>query len=152
VGTTREHDIGIAASNNFGGLANRLAGGRARRQAIEIGPLRVKKSGQMPGGHVRLLLHLELGIEIFQPRLGEAFEIDATVLPRFADKLHEELKILLSFAGAEIDAKAGGIEPRAENAGAAHGLSGSGDGKSNVVAAGRITRGVVDISRDVEVL
>src|SRR5262245_7293942 len=112
----------------------------------------IEEGSQVPGGHIRLLLHFELGVEILQAGLRKAFEIDATVLPRFADELHEELKILLPLAGAEIDAKARRIEARAQNARAIHGLFSGGDRESNVVATGSIARGVVDILRKVEIL
>ena len=64
-----EHDVGIAAANDFGRFADRLAAGGAGRQAIEVRPLGVEHGGQMARRHVRLLLQFAERVERFDAGL-----------------------------------------------------------------------------------
>ncbi|MFO0929086.1 MAG: hypothetical protein U0736_19035 [Gemmataceae bacterium] len=58
-----EHDLGLALANHVDRLANRLAGGRTRRQAVGVRPFQAEVSGQVGGGGVQLLLGLAFRVE-----------------------------------------------------------------------------------------
>ena len=51
-----EHHVGVAAADDLGRFADRLAAGGAGGQAVDVGALGVEHAGQVAGRHVRLLL------------------------------------------------------------------------------------------------
>ena len=71
-----EHHVGVAAADDLGRLADRLAAGGAGRQAVDVRPLGVEHAGQVAGRHVRLLFQLADGMEQFQARCGELGHVE----------------------------------------------------------------------------
>jgi len=72
VASTSDHHIGVSGTDQLGRLADGLARGRARRQAIAVGTLGVKQSRHVRRGHVGLLLHLLARIHQLDPLLDES--------------------------------------------------------------------------------
>ena len=77
VGAAGNHAIGIPAADDFGGFADRLAAGRASRQAVQVRPLGVEHAGEMAGRHVRFLFQFGHRVERFPARLGEARQVQS---------------------------------------------------------------------------
>ena len=64
VSTPGEHRLGIAATDDLGGLTDGLARSRTGSQTVEVWPLSVEQIRQMARGHVRLLFQLGLRVEL----------------------------------------------------------------------------------------
>ena len=129
-----EHHVGVAAADDLGRLADRLAGGGAGGQAVQVGALGVEQAGQVAGRHVRLLLELLLRVEPFEAALGELFQIQFAVAAGLRDHVHEDREVLLPFAGPQVDAELRRIERRVEHAGILDRLHGGGHGELDVAA------------------
>ena len=67
-----EHHVGVAAANDLGRFADRLAAGGAGGQAVGVRALGVEHAGQVAGRHVRFLFQFGHRVERFQAGLGEA--------------------------------------------------------------------------------
>ena len=76
VGAAGEHDVGLAAADDFDRLADRLAAGGAGGQAVDVRPLGAEQSGQVAGRHVGLLLHLGDGMERFDALADEPGHVE----------------------------------------------------------------------------
>ena len=63
-----DHHIGIAAAEDFGGLADGLRAGGAGGQAVERRAAGAGEQGQMRQRHVRLLLELAGDVHAFERR------------------------------------------------------------------------------------
>ena len=156
VGAAGEHDVGLAAADDFGRLADGLAAGGAGGEAVEVRAFGAEVRGDVGDRHVRLLFELELRIEPLEAFLNERGQVELAVLEGGDHHVAEVVEVLLAFAGAEVDAEAVGID-RAEDAGVIDGLPGGADGEPRVAAAlfphGRVfadvgQRPVADLGRD----
>ena len=134
VGAAGEHDVGLAAADDFGRLADGLAAGGAGGEAVEVRAFGAEMRGHVGGRHVRFLLELELRVEPLEAFLDERGQVELAVLERGDHHVAEVVKILLAFAGAEVHAEAIGVD-RAEHARVVHGLLGGADGELRVPAA-----------------
>jgi hypothetical protein len=110
VGAAGEHDIRFAATDDFRGFTNCLAGGGAGCEAIEIWSLSVEQGREVGGGHVGFEFELEPRIHAVNEALSEVPEIDTAASGCFGDERHELQEVLLSFAGTEIDTEPSGAE------------------------------------------
>ena len=134
VGAAGEHDVGFAAADDFGGLADGLAAGGAGGEAVEVRAFGAEVRGHVGDGHVRFLFELELRVEPLEAFLNERGQVEFAVLEGGDHHVAEVVEILLAFAGAEVDAEAIGVD-RAENAGVVHGLASGADRELRVAAA-----------------
>ena len=98
-----EHHVGLAAADDLGSLADRLARSRAGCEAVEVGTLRVEQSGEVAGGHVRLLLHLRERMERLQPLLRELRHVEHVSRDRRIHHAGEGVEVLLTLTAAEVD-------------------------------------------------
>ena len=120
---------------------------------FRFGPsLRVEQAGQVSGRHVRFLLHLELGIELFQPAAREFGDVEGAVLLRFGDEFHEQEEVLLPLARSQVNAEPGRIECVVVQTGVVDRLHRCADCKSNVQARVLKPVEVVGVVGEVEVL
>ena len=67
---TADHDVGIAAAEDFGGLADGLGAGSAGGEAIERGPARSREQGEMRERHIGLLLELAHDVHALERHVG----------------------------------------------------------------------------------
>ena len=126
MGAAGEHDVGFAAADDFGGLADGLAAGGAGGEAVEVRAFGAEMRGDVGDRHVRFLFELELRVEALEAFLDERGQVELAVLEGGDHHVAEVVEILLAFAGAEIDAEAIGVDG-AEDAGVVHGLPGGAD-------------------------
>ena len=130
-----EHDVGLVAADDLDRLADRLAAGRARREAIDVRPLGVEEAGEVGGHHVRLLLDFGHRVEHFQALLGEAGQVEGVSAGQGGDHhLREVEEVLLSFAAAGVDAEPARVEAAQLDAGVGHRLFRRADGEMGVPA------------------
>ena len=71
-----DHDIGVAAAEDFGGLADGLGAGGAGGEAIECRAAGAGEQGQMRQGHVRLLLQFADGVHPLECDFGPFHGVD----------------------------------------------------------------------------
>ncbi len=86
-------------------LPDGLAGRGARREAVEVGSLRVEHRREVAGGHVRLLLHLGERVQRLEAEFRELRHVERVALDRRHHHPREGGEVLLPFAAAEIDAE-----------------------------------------------
>ena len=123
VGAAGEHDVGVAAADDLGRLADGLAAGGAGGEAVEVRAFGAEVRGDVGDRHVRFLLELELRVEALEAFLDERGQVEFAVLEGGDHHVAEVVEVLLAFAGAEVDAEAVGVDG-AEDARIVHGLAG----------------------------
>ena len=106
----------VAAADHLRGFADRLAAGGAGGQAVRIRALSIEHPCQIAGRHVRFLFQFGGRIERFQPDLDELVNVQAILIQPAGDHLGKGEEILISFAAAQIDAEARGVEVALEDA------------------------------------
>ncbi len=116
VGAAGEHDVGLAAADDFGRFADGLAAGGTGGEAVEVRAFGAEVRGDVRDRHVRFLFELELRVESLEAFLDERGQIELAVFERGDHHVAEVVEILLAFAGAEVDAEAIGVDG-AEDAG-----------------------------------
>ena len=110
VGAAGEHDVGFAAADDLGRLADGLAAGGAGGEAVEVRAFGAEMRGHVGGRHVRFLLELELRVEPLEAFLDERGQVELAVLEGGDHHVAEVVEVLLAFAGAEVDAEAIGVD------------------------------------------
>ena len=110
VGAAGEHDVGVAAADDLGRLADRLRAGGAGGQAIGVRASRSEDHGEVRGGCAGLLLGLVDRMEFLDTLAGESRGVDLAVTRRGVDELDEPREVLLPLARAEVDAEPGSVE------------------------------------------
>ena len=130
-----EHHVGLAAADQFGGLADRLARGSAGREAVDVRALGVEHAGEMAGGHIGLLLDLGKRVQSLQAKLGEAGDVERLPVDGLHHHGREGVEILLAFAAAEVNPEPGGIVEAVGETGIGHRPHGSAGSKLGVAAA-----------------
>ena len=88
----------LAAADDLGRFADRLAAGGTRGQAIEIRTLSVVHAGDVAGGHVRFLFQLEQRIERVETDAGELRHVETVFGQRGGHHLRKCEEILAPFA------------------------------------------------------
>ena len=150
VGAAGEHHVGLAAANDLGRLADRLAGGGAGGEAVEVGTLRVEESGQVPGRHVGLLLDLCLRVQRLEPEFRELRHVEGVTLDGGQHHPGEGVEILLPLAAAQVDAQPRRVGRQAlPQAGVGHRLQRRSRRKPRVSAAERPGRRILSLVGDV---
>jgi hypothetical protein len=137
VSAAGKHHLGIAAADDFGRFADRLAGSGTSGEAVQVRALGVEQAGEVASRHVRFLFEFDLRVEPFEPALGELFEIEFAVLPGLGDHVHEDGEVLLAFTGAQIHAEQSRIKRRIEHTRVSDGLHGGAHSELHV-AAGQV--------------
>ena len=147
-----DHGHGVAAADDFRRFADGLAARRARRQAVDVGPLGVEHAADVAGRHVGLLFQFRHRIERFQPHPGELPHVQTIAGQGGRHHAGERLEVLVSFPAAQVHAQIGRREPAVQNARRIDRLPGSTGRKTGMPAAVLPEFGIVNVPGHVEVL
>ncbi len=108
----REHQVGVAMSHQGNCFANSLSTCGTGGEAVEIWPFQSEMCGEVAGGGVQLLLGFLFGMKCFHAAAAEGCHVEAARfrLIRLRDERHQIMKILNTFAAAEVYAEARAID------------------------------------------
>ncbi len=137
VSAAADHDVGIAAAEDFGGFADGLRAGGAGGEAIHRGAASAGEECQMGQRHVRLLLELADDVHAFEGDLGPFHGVDggSVGFPGGEGGACVCVEIERAFAAAEVDSDAVEVESCLVQAGCLPGLLAGAEGELGIAAS-----------------
>ncbi len=149
-----DHDVGVAAAEDFGGFANRLRARGACREAIQRRPPRAGEQREVRQRHIRLLLKLADNIHLLKRELRPLHHVELVVgfFPRRQTRGGERVEVQRPFAGAEINSNAIQIEIRGRQSRGFPCLIARGQRKRRVAPDARMVFQITHMLREVKIL